>query len=402
MALKKLVELYRLGGCPELKGRNFDIRFEATCDIVEKLRTDFTPHRIEIIWPVSDPEDDLDVDDIEVGIEYCVQFRVGESNTSPWFCDVEELIERSPSLLVGEMPASFYLASSDVCYPDKTSLATKKLEQMCRFVSAMREIAPYHDKKPNSSAHSLVFVANVAESSKPLVLDISINKKVIDQCPTDISILEYLIKTESNVDHHFHEKLNVFSSTLLEFTKDIDSPKAAFEKLVIQWGCFVELYQANFATYLSGFAFHKAKKEVAQAEIELADKFANVTSDITNKVLAVPISMAAVIAMNSKSIGIGGDILVVIGLLITTYITVAAIDNQKSRLSLVNEAKKLVLGAFEGKKDSYPKELQTAITNMGRKLDSSSTKAKWYLRIFRVLTWAPVLSALAVFVKSHS
>lgn len=401
MALKNLVELYRIGNYPELSRNNFDVNFTANQIVIEHLKSDYTPHRVERIWPISDPNEDLDPNELLLGTDYCARIRIGDSGSSPWFKDLKELVDRSPSLLTGEMPQTFYLASSDICFPAETSSVTNKLEQVCSFVSAIRKIAPYHDKKIDSQDHTLVFVANVAESSKPLVLDICIDEEVIDNHPVDISILEYLIKEESNTDHHFHEKLSVFSSTLLEFTSDANSPKDAFKKLATNWSDFVSLYQDNFATYLSGFAFHKAKKEVAQAEIELAEKLANVTSDVVSKILAVPFSMAAVVAMNTKSVGIVGDILVVVGLLITTYITVTAIDNQRNRLQIVNEAKELVLKAFNGRKDSYPTDLQTAITNMETGLENNYRKAKLHLCIFRFIAWVPAVSSTAVFVMSY-
>ncbi|MCT7041785.1 hypothetical protein M1717_26490, partial [Salmonella enterica subsp. enterica serovar Pomona] len=56
-------------------------------------------------------------------------------------------------------------------------------------------------------------------------------------------------------------------------------------------------YDNNLSVYLSGFNFHKARKDVAAAELDFSEKTAKTISDLTAKILTIPLSLLAAIGI---------------------------------------------------------------------------------------------------------
>jgi hypothetical protein len=169
----------------------------------------------------------------------------------------------------------------------------------------------------------------------------------------------------------------------------------AFSKLVKEWDNFLYTYKKNLETYLSGFAFHKAKREVAEAEVEIASQFSKIVGDITGKLFAIPLSFAAVIAF-SKATDTLDKALVFVGLLISSLIIYGVVSNQKRQLERITHAKDIVLGSFRGNADIYPADLSDAITNMKDNLDKNESKLNSTLGYFMFLAWVPVIFILGI------
>ncbi|KFK60828.1 hypothetical protein JS84_24840 [Vibrio vulnificus] len=102
------------------------------------------------------------------------------------------------------------------------------------------------------------------EHRTPIVLSVSISENLLSK-DINFSLLNELTSAESELNMHYSDKLSVFYASLHEFLGGGYAPDEAFNKLIDSWGAFVALYQNNLSTYLSGFSFHKAKKEVAEA-----------------------------------------------------------------------------------------------------------------------------------------
>ncbi|MDP1097763.1 hypothetical protein Q6288_27140, partial [Klebsiella quasipneumoniae] len=70
-----------------------------------------------------------------------------------------------------------------------------------------------------------------------------------------------------------------------------------FQQLIEHWTDFRLAYDNNLSVYLSGFNFHKARKDVAAAELDFSEKTSKTISDLTAKILAIPLSLLAAIGI---------------------------------------------------------------------------------------------------------
>ena len=181
----------------------------------------------------------------------------------------------------------------------------------------------------------------------------------------------------------------------LHFFHSIDE---AFNKLIDSWGAFVALYQNNLSTYLSGFSFHKAKKEVAEAEIELSEKLTNLTSFIVFKLFSVPASVMALAAIMQKGqLDALVFVLLVIGVIVTILLMFGLLKSQKNKYESLEKAKDLVFSSIDGKEAEYPDELNTEIIAMKNRLNSHFKSTSKWLRYYKVAIFSPLV-ALILFI----
>ncbi|KAA1205860.1 hypothetical protein [Vibrio cholerae] len=336
---------------------------------------------------------------LSVGSRVTAEFRYGKSNSERFYLSYKELLS-SQSIKSGLVPSCFYVVDKNYFFNINGEVDNQdifnKIKIICDLISGLKKLAHYED----ASKNKLVFLAS-DENKSHVMLDIYLPETVLDADLTDISVLTSLLPDEAKLDAHFESQKSIFYSSLAEFLSGLE-PDKAFCKLVEKWGEFTAVYQRNFSTYLSGFAFHKAKKEVAESEIKIAEQLSKVTSELIGKLFSIPVSIAAIVAMFHKDSSLITDGLIVLGLLLAAVLVVGMVINQKNQLGSVKQAKIIVEQAIEGKKSSYPQELKEHIENMSTRLDENIRTARNWLFAFRILAWIPALVGTAVFYFKYS
>lgn len=401
MALAPIVELFRKANRPPIKDGVFSARLNLTDDIVRLINS----IRIEYY----DQFDEILIDDDEIVageilqgqgrlVEFTFRLRTGSDNK--FYYSLAGLLAGTTKISRGDLPSEFYLIEED--YFSGTEILFPRLEKLsviCKLIKGLSEIAHYHDEKTGSGHYKLIFIQPEDSSQlvpKAIEIDTTINQNMLDGPIPDITLVESLRADNPRTDPHYSSKIGVFRVSLAEFLQKCPVGQPVFSFLVSNWEDFINLCNKNLDTYLSGFAFHKAKREVAEAELTVADQFSKVISDITGKLLGIPVSVAAVIAI-TKSTSILEGLLIVIGLGLATLIFSGTVGNQQRQIQRISHAKNVVFNALEGRQESYPAELKTAIFDMKTGLDNNEIKLKWLLRLFRCLSWAPFLLGVALY-----
>ena len=82
----------------------------------------------------------------------------------------------------------------------------------------------------------------------------------------DLMILESLTLGQQAIDVHHTERKGIFINTLVDFIAKYE-PAQAFEKIIINWSEVIDEYQKNLASYMSGFAFNKVRRQISMFEI---------------------------------------------------------------------------------------------------------------------------------------
>ncbi|HEC2588342.1 hypothetical protein MX020_24175 [Klebsiella pneumoniae] len=149
---------------------------------------------------------------------------------------------------------------------------------------------------------------------------------------------------------------------------------------------------------MSGFSFHKARKDVATAEAEFAEKISKIITELTGKILSIPVSLLAsvgIIKLNS----ISEMSLVLAGVVLTSFLLHMVLVNQEKQLNIVTHAKDLAFKSFIKNSTSYPKELNDDIQVAIKELIKNQAKCQMTIRLFMCLTWLPSSIASAIFLS---
>jgi hypothetical protein len=396
MILKPIVELYRACGRPPLE----DLYFTCEADyaqikpLVQRIfQDDFA--RIEDL-EIDDEDFDGDAKGLPAtGDKISFRLRVPDISAITFHKNLADLLETDPKISHGEIPSEYYLLDDDFYISDPNRpIFIETLEHVCQLIKGLSKLAHYHDEKPSNGYLRLVFIQAAEGTIKPVELETRVNLAMVESARgLDPRIVVDLSESSAANDPHFSAKVGVFGMSLACFSSNKPSGEA-FQYLVTNWDKFVAEYQRDLSTYLSGFAFHKAKKEVAEAELNIANEFSKVLCDISGKLLGIPVSVAAIIAI-SKADKFIEHLFLLIGIVIASYIIWRIVENQKRQFDRIEHAKELILCSIEGKIEIFPEELAKAVVELRAKLDSDARSLRSNLRLFGVLSWAPILVAIS-------
>jgi hypothetical protein len=404
VSLTHIVELYRLVGKPSVSSGRFsgEVKFDLGLELINSVRANGGARLDDIS---VDGEDVHEGDGLpETGAIIAFEVLLPASSSATFRYNLSELINKAPQISRGDMPDEFYLISEDYYTGDaEVPEKVRALRVICKLIVALKKLAHYHDKKAEHGHLSLVFVQPDNDGSgSPVVIETSVDESLLQYAKElDPTLVVELATIGPGEDPHYSARLGVFGVTLSNFITRRPHDVTAFSYLVQHWSEFVGAYQNDLGTYLSGFAFHKAKKEVAEAEFDIASQLAKVISEISGKLLSIPISLAAVAAI-PKAGGILQSTVIVIGLLVAAMIVAGIIENQQRQFRRVKHAKNVVLGAIQGRKNDYPEDLRDSVDDMITELDKNEKALGRLLLLFKVISWVPVWIALLVHVFIYS
>jgi hypothetical protein len=390
-------EAYRKLGRPKSWSKN-TLSFSCTdysLDIgeaVESLRDSKAGQLVELIID----GDDLSPKEFRSSSPWATlsfTFTVDRSGAVQVFQNFEELMGLSKSFVRKPLPPHFYLIDDNVLSSEEPiDTRVKALQGICGLIVYLADLAHYHDEK-GCDEYKLVFVADDGAKGE---------RAVTLQPYLDTEFLSYEIGTElldslqnGNLDNnpHLTKERSIFRSTLIEYLSGFAGGKERFKALLSTWAKFRELYENNLATYLSGFSFHKAKQEVAAAQLTIADQMSKVVSDISGKILSVPISLAVVIAI-AKADGILESTILVIGITLASALIAETLSAQKLQYERIKHSRTMIFESHQQKLIQYPPDLRKFLVEATSSLHKNEKKLRRSLRTLRSISWIPALAAI--------
>lgn len=395
--LEDIVNLYRTTGCPKWSNRRFNVSLTTYCDSLHHSVSTLYNSSIPILEDIvldgelflpSDP-DSSNIPEEWSKIELtCITPSNSENR---FYSCIDDLLSIN-SVKKGVLPRYYYLVdtnyfSEDSNKPDDII----KLNKLCDFIDKLSTLAHYHDSRNSDDDYKLVFIKN-NENGKSIsaILNIILTKDLIDIEDFDYSILDFFSDPSSKNTPHYHEKVGIFRNTIVEF---VCENKVSFQDIIKNWNDFNKLYLDNLSTYLNNFSFHKARKEIAEAEANFAEKLSKITSDIAGKILSIPVSMAATIAI-FKLNNIIEISFATLGVLITSIFMHLVLINQYKQLNRVIHAKDLVFKPFENDEKTYPQELHVDVQEALTSLDKNQKFTRFTLNCLITITWIPSITSI--------
>lgn len=406
MTLELVVQLYRLLQCPALESGEFRGRVEAdvgpvfseVCVLINKIRQVGLGRFIDLVVDEDDVIGNESISRQAQEVEFT--YRLPINSVSTFHKNLTALLACDPSIMQGQMPTDFYLVDSDYYHTGSFNEATpnsiKNLELVTKLIQSLSQLASYVNK--DNSSHKLLFLLPTSEA-QPAMIELSTqfsNEDVESLVRLEIKLVENLLQNDAQQDVHHIEKTGLFSSTLARFISSFPAQQA-FSMLLQQWDKFLNTYKQDLATYISGFAFHKARKQVAEAELEIAERLSMVMSGVLGKVLSLPLTMVAVIAM-TKTSSLIEQLLLLSGVFIASLLLIGAIVNQQALLARTKHAKRIMLQAIEGQQEQFPEDLRKDYQQMSEQLEKDELRVGRWLWFFLALSLVPFLASVSVLV----
>lgn len=399
VTLETVVELYRISGKPSYDGMGFSATVPFTKsvnDLIIEIANECNHYgRFEYI----------EIDDIEwsagttypnSGEEINFSFTTNNSSAEKFYISKKEFLSAN-ILKKGIMPLSFYIVQDDyISTSDNAPEYIIKANEFCAFIRCLSKLAHYHDTRSELTNYKLVFVKNSDSKSSSISLETNFTENLINS-NFNLGTIDYLSDGKNKFAPHFNEKLGIFRNSLVDFSTE---NKTDFDSLANNWNEFQDYYDKNLAVYLSGFSFHKARKDVASAETEFAEKTSKIISELTVKLLSIPLSFIA--ALGIAKLDKGLDIVIAfIGVLITSIILLMVIKNQENQFNRIKHAKNLVFEPFQKDRETYPATLQITIDEVLGELDKNELTASKTLDAFKWLSLMPVMMAIVSLVIKY-
>lgn len=315
----------------------------------------------------------------------------GEANV---YQNFQQLLLECKTIVRGGIPEEIYLIDEDICSQDEGVLDSRleNLRALCKLIICLADLAHYHDEKLKGEEYRLIFVEDDgAKGAKTITLQPTVDQDLL-QYNVSSNLLEALLESNFDKNPHIVKERSIFRASLVEFSKDSIDARERFKFIVSNWNAFLRLYNNNLDTYLSGFSFHKAKQEVGSAELTIADQLSKLISDISGKVLSIPISLVVLIAIAKAGNNFESAVLV-LGVTLTSFIMAETIAAQKLQYNRITHSRMLLFSAHEKKIEIYPEDLRQYLRTAIRGLAKNEKMLGRSLLALRCLVWIPAIAA---------
>src|SRR3990167_5044421 len=320
-------------------------------------------------------------------------FLLDTSGRVPIFRNFEQLMTRSKSFVRESLPSHFYLLDDDILSSEEPiDQRIETLRGICQLIVYLADLANFHNEEELSDEYKLVFVAeDTAKGERAITLYPYLNKDFLC-CEVGTELVDSLQGGNLDKNPHLLKERAIFRATLIEYLSGHVGGKERFKILITTWAQFLTLYENNLSTYLSGFSFHKAKQEVASAQLAIADQMSKVVGDMSSKILSVPISLVATIAI-SKAENVLESSILVLGIAVTSALLAETLAAQKLQYERVRHSSKMMFSALQQRIHHYPTDLRNCIDEAVTGLSANERKLRRSLRTLRLVSWVPAVTA---------
>ncbi|MFU5371439.1 hypothetical protein ACM7YZ_01830 [Pseudomonas aeruginosa] len=393
------VTAYRDLSRPALSGSSFDFSAgtysPATSDSIALIRTSGAGRFDEFLIDGKEVDpNSFDFSTVWGSIGFT--YKIDTSGNVPVFRNFDQLMARSKSFLRSEIPTHFYLVDDDILSSEEPiDERVSSLKAICKLIVYLADLAHFHDEKNSSDEYKLVFVAeDPAKGERAITLFPYLDKEIL-ACKVGTELLDSLQTINLDNNPHLLKERSIFRASLIEYLSSQVGGRERFKMLVSTWDQFRSLYENNLSTYLSGFSFHKAKQEVATAQLTIADQMSKVVGDISGKILGVPVSLAVIVAI-AKAGGVLESSILVLGIMLTSALIAETLAAQKLQYERIKHSRKIIFAAHEQRLSQYPEDLRGFLQEAIRGLSANERKLRRSLRTLRLVSWGPAIAAILV------
>lgn len=313
------------------------------------------------------------------------------------FCNnFSELIDKFPCISKGIVPKDFYIIENDWSPFDKqVTVEFDRLKNICLLIRCLSVLAISVDSTSSPYYNNLFFAVSSGAEGKPktFVVKTKVMPEMLELDLVHINILKTLVDSNYDGKLHIEERKMIFKSSLADVLSLENIGSESFLSLIKSWDDMIHSYWRNLQAYVYGFSFDKIRTEIAGAEVEYCTKLSSSLSEIAGKLLALPVSLAA-LPFLSKSEEVFDFVIISIGLLIVTIVILCMVINQWFVASRLKSSFGLVFEHFSFKLSGYPKSIRELLKKTLKVVYRQGRLLNVIFSLFFIISFVPIVGAL--------
>ncbi|MEX5606854.1 hypothetical protein ABFV58_02365 [Pseudomonas protegens] len=389
-----IVELYRMIGCPNLSSAGA-FTYSGTPD--EPLDA-----LIKSVANLPSSYGEMKYYRVKAGVT-SFEFVPVSSGENSFFSDFPTLVRKTPSLGCGNALANFYIISENWSSTESILNAqNEKILKICKLIKDLAKVAVSEHMQPSS--YSLVFSTSSGSNKPPktMVVQTKISPEVLDIDVKKTSLIGSLASEENKGRIHLEERRAILNGAICEALDTLpENHPNRFVALLERWDLILDSYWQNFQIYIHSFSFEKVRKEFAQAELDYGTKLSSAFSDIAGKMLALPISLIALITLH-KATSTVEIVVTSLGLMMASIILIGILLNQLLNIQRLNSSLSISFENLTRSMKTYPRNLQKLINNAKQNIDHQKFVVRTTIVVFAILSFVPFLGALIFLMENYA
>ncbi|MCX4217428.1 hypothetical protein MKZ87_07225 [Pseudomonas sp. MCal1] len=387
-----VVELYRMIGRPALSSAG---SFDYSGSPNEQLQA-----LISRVMDLPSHYGEMNYHRVRPGLT-SFEFTPISSGENSFFIDFTALVQKTPSLGCGNPLTNFYIISDD--WSSSEGVINTKNEQIlkvCKLIKDLTKVAV--SEHIQTSSYSLVFSTSTGNNKPPktTVLDTKISPEILEIDIKKTSLIGSLASEENKGRIHLEERRAILNGAICEALDALpEGQTSRFMSLLERWDFILDSYWQNFQIYIHSFSFEKVRKEFAQAELDYGTKLSSAFSDIAGKMLALPVSLIALVTLY-KATSLVEITVTVLGLMTASIILIGILVNQLLNIQRLNSSLSISFENLTKSITTYPRNLQNLIKSAQKNINRQKFVVSSTIVVFAVLSLAPFMGAL-IFLMEH-
>lgn len=319
-----------------------------------------------------------------------------QGDVGRFYLSAKKLLVTALSITSGIVPENFYLIDENYFSGDVSKPAeVKAVESLAMFIKLLTEFAEDNHGLSSGGQQRLLFVLppDGRIPQRTVVIPIVLQEEAIENELNHFRILESLLNSANDKKIHIEERKIVMKIAIGDVLANAEAETNRLTYLVRHWQEVLRKYRHNFQSYINKFAFDEVRKKIADAEIEYASKLGGVLGDIAGKLLALPVSLVAIIALEQANSGFAFW-MGCLALFVVSIIYLAVLHNQRLQVIRLKSSFDLVFSPFFSKIETYPKALRDALSQRESGVWRQVRTLSWTFRLFYLIATLPAIGAL--------
>lgn len=383
-----VVALYRAMGAPAIEGGVVSYEGPPTNDITAALQAckDLQPEFGKIQHH-----------EVVEGGAVEIELRLPTNESGRFYANVSDLA-RNGSLGKGQFPQNVCVVDlgwADFDASEPTQI--KELRRVCRLIELLALLAIGVDKDSSPDTYNLFFALppDGAKPPRTFLLPTQVDEHILGHELRHMSLLEEILNRKNENKAHLSERKLMIRMAIASVIEKFESEPNHFLVVVREWNEVLTTYRANLQTYVYSFSFEKARRELAQSEIDYGTKLSGVLGDIAGKMLALPLSFAGWVVLNNSTSAFEGFVLV-LGLIVVSLVLLAILHNQMLQTDRLLHSFNVVFDDFKDKIKTYPPKLQGLLRITIEQVEKQGCTLRRTFQLLQMLALLPAAGAVLV------
>ncbi|CDF87052.1 hypothetical membrane protein [Pseudomonas knackmussii B13] len=384
----ELVKVYRASGKPKISGGEIHYKGPYSDELWRHLKLIESDNKLGFFEEQPKHSNDE--------IEY--SFRIASDGKVGFYETFEELVKSSRALGKCQCPEHFYITSEDWATSDnKANQKHTKLKNALEIIKNLSLLATTSDTTSSANSYTLFFSAP-GENERTLKT-FSVNTKVSEE------IFNYKIRhphllsllTNKVAEHklNMEERKLIFCAAIIENVPHEKNRHIELMSILKYWDDILQSYWVNLQTFVYGFSFAKIRDDIAKAELEYGAKLSSTFSDISGKLLALPVSLVGLIGLD-KSENPVEITAIIIGMIIVSVVSFGTLYNQKLSIDRIKSGIRIIFDQFNKKAVTQRREIRELFKKSYDEIDKQERFLSKILFIFFAISMIPTIGTIAV------